>query len=99
MCPEGTIDQGNGLGFFGLYLHGSLGDLFFGKANISGSDYYDVEQRGGFGQVASPAKPVVGQTEFLVLKAQLCVVRKRHLHLVHQPDAWRCGAFVGHRKE
>ena len=42
-----------------------------GKANVNGSDYYDVEQRGGSGQVASPAKPVVGQTAFLVLKAQL----------------------------
>jgi autotransporter-associated beta strand protein len=68
LCPEGTLGQGNGNGFFGVYLHGSANDVFFGA---SGTAPYVVQQRGGYGTVASADVPVVGQTEFLVLKAQL----------------------------
>jgi hypothetical protein len=67
--PEGTIGQGNGNGFFGVYLHGSLAELFFGNSGANG--HYAMEQRGGFGEVTSADVPVAGQTEFLVLKATL----------------------------
>ena len=71
LTPEGVLDQGNALGFFGVTLHGSLNEVFFGKANVNGIDYYDVEQRGGGVRVPSADQPVIGKTEFLVLKAQL----------------------------
>ena len=70
--PEGTLGQGNGNGFFGVYLHGSLNELFFGDSGAYGTGgRYAVEQRGGSWSVPSPDQPVLGQTEFLVLKAQL----------------------------
>jgi|GEM_PF-1845201 len=66
--PLGTLNQGNENGFFGVYLHGSANDVFVGA---SGTSNYTVQQRGGIGSVLTPDAPVVGQTEFLVLKAQL----------------------------
>jgi hypothetical protein len=70
--PEGTLGQGNGNGFFGVYLHGSLNEVFFGDSGAYGTGgRYAVEQRGGFASAPSPDLPVLGQTEFLVLRAQL----------------------------
>ncbi len=70
--PEGTIGQGNGDGFFGVYLHGNQNELFFGNSGAYGTGgCYAVEQRGGYYSVPSSNVPVLGQTEFLVLKAQL----------------------------
>jgi streptogramin lyase len=68
LCPEGGF-YGIASGCNGIYLHGSLNDLFFGNSGINGK--YAMEQRGGNGEVTSSVVPVVGQTEFLVLKAQL----------------------------
>jgi autotransporter-associated beta strand protein len=71
--PEGTLGQGNEGGFLGVYLHGGLNDLFVGKPGGGSTSNYVLEQRGAGGtdQAVSPGVPVVGQTEFLVLKAQL----------------------------
>lgn len=68
LCPEGTLGQGNGGGFFGIYLHGSLNDLFMGTGSALP---YSISLRGGADSVLSTSPEVVGQTEFLVLKAQL----------------------------
>jgi hypothetical protein len=71
LCPVGSLNQGNGNGFFGLYLHGSVDDMFMGQFNLNGTDHYGESERGGNGAVTTPGTPVVGQTEFLVLEAQL----------------------------
>jgi autotransporter-associated beta strand protein len=73
LCPEGTLDQGNSTGFFGVYLHGSSNDLFVGRPGAGATGNYVLEQRGGNGtdQSVSSGVPVVGQTEFLVVEAQL----------------------------
>src|SRR5713101_44508 len=69
--PNGTLNDGVFNGFFGLTLNGSLGnDLFIGKPGGGAEEQYVLETRGGFGQVPSGTPTVVGQTTFLVLKAQ-----------------------------
>ena len=62
------MGQGNGGGFFGLYLHGSLNDLFMGDGSTTP---YGISLRGGSDSILSTSPEVVGQTEFLVLEAQL----------------------------
>ena len=73
LCPEGTLGQGNEGGFFGVYLHGSSNDLFVGRPGGGATGNYVLEQRGGNGsdQAVSSGVPIVGQTEFLVVEAQL----------------------------
>lgn len=71
--PEGALGIGQFNGFFGLYLdgNGATGDdLFIGKGGGGDLNHWVVETRGGSGQVASAAAPVVNQTALLVLKAQ-----------------------------
>ena len=68
LCPEGTLGQGNGGGFFGLYLHGSANDLFMGAGSTTP---YGISLRGGADSTLSSSPEVVGQPEFLVLQAQL----------------------------
>jgi hypothetical protein len=68
--PEGTLNAGIFNGFFGLTLNGSLGnELFVGKPGAQATGEYVIEHRGGFGQVSSGVPTVVGQTAFLVVRA------------------------------
>jgi hypothetical protein len=68
--PQGTLNAGAFNGFFGVTLNGSLGqELFIGKPGAGAVDEYVLENRGGFGQVASGASTVVGQTALLVVRA------------------------------
>lgn len=71
--PQGTLGQGNGYGFFGVYLDGNTNDLFMGGPSgpPTNEHRYMLNTRGGTGEVRSSDLAVVGQTEFLVLKAQL----------------------------
>jgi len=74
--PQGTLNIGPANGFFGLTLNGSLGSgsnvdaLFMGKPGGGATGQYVLEQVGGSGQVTSGVAAVVGQTAFLVVKAQ-----------------------------
>ena len=69
--PRGMLNEGIFGGFFGLTLNGSLGqDLFIGKPGGGALEQYVLETRGGFGQIPSGVTTVVGETTFLVLKAQ-----------------------------
>ena len=68
LTPEGTLSQGNGGGFFGLYLHGTGNDLFMGGGSNAP---YSIGLRGGADTTPSSSQEVLGQTEFLVLMAQL----------------------------
>ena len=63
LCPEQSLN-----GWSGFYLDGSSAELYMGTQI---THYYVMNQRGGYNEVASPAVAVVGQPEFLVLKAQL----------------------------
>jgi hypothetical protein len=69
--PEGTLHGGAFNGFFGLVLEQPAEpELFIGKPGGAAIDRYVLEDRGGTLQVASTVAPVVGETVFLVLKAE-----------------------------
>jgi hypothetical protein len=69
--PEGQLHGGAFNGFFGLVLEQpSEPELFVGKPGGGAIDRYVLEDRGGGLQVASSNVTVVGQTVFLVLRAQ-----------------------------
>lgn len=68
--PQGTLNAGIFNGFFGVTLGNSLQDLFIGKPGGGALDQYVLETRGGFGQAPSGTSTDVGQTAFLVVKAQ-----------------------------
>jgi hypothetical protein len=69
--PEGTLQGGAFNGFFGIVFEQPLEpELFIGKPGATAIDRYVLEDRGGALQVASTLAPVVGQTVFLVVKAQ-----------------------------
>lgn len=68
--PQGTLNGGVFNGFFGVTLNGSFGqELFMGKPGAGAVEEYVIENRGGFGQVASGTSTVVGQTALLVVRA------------------------------
>lgn len=68
--PEGTLNGGVFNGFFGVTINGSFGnELFIGKPGGQAIEEYVIEHRGGFGQVSSGVATVVGQTAFLVVRA------------------------------
>ena len=68
--PEGTLHEGAFSGFFGLNLE-SPGEpeIFAGKPGGGQIGQYVIEDRGGGGQVASGVPAAVGETTFLVVKA------------------------------
>jgi hypothetical protein len=72
---EGALGQGAFNGFFGAYLDGSGrggdADLFVGKPGSEVVGQWVIEDRGGSGQVQSGVPPVVGETVFLVVRADL----------------------------
>lgn len=69
--PQGTLDGGVFNGFFGVTLNGSTGaDLFVGKPGAGAVQEYVIEDRGGSGQLSSGVPTVVGQTAFMVVKAE-----------------------------
>lgn len=68
--PLGRINAGFSNGFFGLCLNSTGPDsLFIGKPGGGSIDQYVLESRGGARQVSSGAHVVVGETVFLVLRA------------------------------
>jgi hypothetical protein len=70
--PEGVLNDGVYNGFFGVTLQtGFEPELFFGKPGESAVGQYVVEDRGSQpNQVSSGVNAVVGETAFLVLKAE-----------------------------
>ena len=68
--PLGTLNAGIFNGFFGVTLAGGpANELFVGKPGGGAMEEYVIEHRGGFGQVSSGVPTVVGQTAFLVVRA------------------------------
>jgi hypothetical protein len=68
--PLGTLDAGLFNGFFGVTLAGGpANELFVGKPGGGAVGEYVLEHRRGFGQVASGVPVVVGETAFLVVRA------------------------------
>ncbi|HEX2477246.1 MAG TPA: PEP-CTERM sorting domain-containing protein [Lacipirellulaceae bacterium] len=69
--PEGQLNAGAFNGFFGVVLEQPVEpELFVGKPGGAATNRYVLEDRGGSLQVASSTAPAVGETVFLVLKAQ-----------------------------
>jgi hypothetical protein len=69
--PEGQLHAGAFNGFFGVVLEQpGEPELFIGKSGGGAIDRYVLENRGGSLQVSSGVPTVVGETVFLVLKAQ-----------------------------
>jgi hypothetical protein len=69
--PEGTLHGGAFNGFFGVVFEQPVEpELFIGKPGATAINRYVLEDRGGALQVASTVVPVVGETVFLVLKAE-----------------------------
>jgi hypothetical protein len=68
--PEGVLDEGIFSGFFGLTLASVQYELFMGKPGGGQTDFYVVEDRGGFAQAASTTPTVLGQVALLVVKAE-----------------------------
>jgi hypothetical protein len=69
--PAGTLDAGIFNGFFGVTLNGAgLQDLFVGKPGGGAVHEYVLEDRGGAGQLSSGVPVAIGQTAFLVVKAE-----------------------------
>jgi hypothetical protein len=69
--PEGQLNAGVFNGFFGVVLEQPVEpELFVGKPGGGAINRYVLEDRGGSLQVASTTAPAVGETVFLVLKAQ-----------------------------
>ena len=76
--PAGTrylsflIRRNNTLGIFngfgGLYVDGSLGDVFIGKPGAN--DFWSIEERGGTGVQATNVAATVNETTLLVLKIE-----------------------------
>lgn len=67
--PEGTMNEGAAGGFFGLVLEQSgEPELYTGKGGNPAR--YLIENRGGPLEPAAPVTPVIGETAFLVVKAQ-----------------------------
>ena len=76
--PEGTLQGGAFNGFFGIVFEQPLEpELFIGKPGATAIDRYVLEDRGGALQVASNVAPVVGQTVFLVVKAEFAAGNDR----------------------
>jgi hypothetical protein len=72
--PDGVPGQGPpGVpsGHFGGELLGSSARLFFGKPRGVAPDHYVIEQQGGAGRVSTGVAAVIGQTVFLVVRADL----------------------------
>ncbi len=68
--PEGTLNEGQFNGFFGLRLEtASGGDLFVGKPGSGAIDQFVVENVGGTLQHASGTTVEVGEEYLLVLRA------------------------------
>lgn len=68
--PLGTLNDGVFNGFFGVTLAGGpANELFVGKPGGGAVEEYVIEHRGGFGQVSSGMSMAVGQTAFLVVRA------------------------------
>jgi hypothetical protein len=68
--PQGTLNGGIFNGFFGLVFEApGEPEVFMGKPGDGAIDRYVIENRGGAGQVASTVAPVVGQTAFVVVRA------------------------------
>lgn len=68
--PEGTLHEGAFSGFFGLNLE-SPGEpeIYAGKPGGGQIAQYVIEDRGGGGQVPTGVSAAVGETTFLVVKA------------------------------
>ncbi|MDB5358569.1 MAG: hypothetical protein JWN24_5022 [Phycisphaerales bacterium] len=68
--PEGVLNAGQFNGFFGLYLNGSTGtDLFAGKPGGGAFNDYALEDRGGSNQHSTGVMPIIGATDWLVVRA------------------------------
>jgi hypothetical protein len=68
--PLGRLNAGYSNGFFGLCLNSTGPDsLFIGKPGAGSLDQYVLENRGSARQVSSGAHVVMGETVFLVLRA------------------------------
>lgn len=76
--PEGILQGGAFNGFFGIVFEQPLEpELFIGKPGSMAIDRYVLEDRGGALQVSSNVTPVVGQTVFLVVKAEFAAGNDR----------------------
>jgi hypothetical protein len=67
--PEGTLNNGEYNGFFGVYLNTGT-ELFIGKPGGDAIGEYVIENRGGSSQQSTQEPVTVGATAFLVLKAE-----------------------------
>lgn len=66
---DGTVGDGFSAGFFGLFLDGSSGDLYIGKAGGGAAvNNYVAETRGGGGQVDTGVGPLANTVTQLILK-------------------------------
>lgn len=69
--PQFNLNGDDVYNYFGITLNGELNQLFIGKPGADATDKYVFETLGGNGQVPSGVTPSVGQTAFIVVKAQL----------------------------
>jgi hypothetical protein len=71
--PEGQLNNGAFNGFFGVYLRGTVRDIFIGKPGGGALGTYVIEERGGGFQTLGTGTPAVllNQTSLLVLRADL----------------------------
>jgi len=67
--PEGTLNAGFSFGYFGVSLRSSANDVFIGKPGGGDHNDWALETRGGAGQFSSGVAAAVGQTTFLVVRA------------------------------
>jgi hypothetical protein len=92
--PEGTLHGGAFNGFFGVVFEQPLEpELYIGKPGAMAIDRYVLEDRGGALQVASAVAPQVGETVFLVVKAEFAAGNDRFtLYMNPIPGAPEPGA-------
>ncbi|MDX1964315.1 MAG: PEP-CTERM sorting domain-containing protein [Pirellulales bacterium] len=71
--PENPVNQGAFNGFFGIYLRGSLTDVFIGKPGGGSLFNYVVEERGGGSQLvgSGSASVAANQIKQLVMRVDL----------------------------
>jgi hypothetical protein len=67
--PEGTLNVGYSFGYFGVFLQSSANHIFVGKPGGGDHNDWALEAQGGGGQVSTGVAAVVGQTTFLVVRA------------------------------
>jgi hypothetical protein len=69
--PDGTLNDGAFNGFFGVLFENAVEpEVFLGKPGGGAINTYVIENRGGANQYDSGVAATVGQTAFLVVKAE-----------------------------